>query len=44
MSYLSDVDVAFEAARGYLHDLGALLSRRVGINWCIQQVEEGRKQ
>ena len=36
--------VTFEAVMGYLHMTGELSRLEELIDWCIQQVEEGRKQ
>ncbi len=38
------MSTGFEAVMGYLHMTGELARLEELINWCIQQVEEGRKQ
>ena len=38
------MSTGFEAVMGYLHMTGELSRLEELINWCIQQVEEGRKQ
>lgn len=38
------MSTGFEAVMGYLHMMGELARLEELINWCIQQVEEGRKQ
>lgn len=38
------MSTGFEAVMGYLHMTGELSRLEELIDWCIQQVEEGRKQ
>ena len=38
------MSTGFEAVMGYLHMTGELYRIEELIDWCIQQVEEGRKQ